>query len=243
MMKAATEELEKILLSLRGGAIDPFQEESKGNGGLYGVLKKAQDQGVPVLDGIEELWQQVLAAKTELSQRKRLKTLIYLRALGTLAVICCVRGGLLWSGKSLDFAGFWGSDFQGALLLGFWGLSVLTIAMPRHWLWRQSWTPLGLQWLESYLGFGDGPPPQNGVKTPDWFQPLQDCALKEITWGVSLTKEKHRILRDFASQQRSAFLGRLTLIEEVLPLWELLVLGSLIVLGLALPSINWLLSG
>ncbi len=240
-MKAAIQDLEKILLSLRGGAIDPFHGVLQGEAGLYGVLKKAQDQGVPVLEGIEELWQQLLAAKTELSQRKRLKTLIYFRALGTLAVICSVRVGLLWSGEGLNLAGFWGSDLQGALLLGFWGLSVLMIAMPRHWLWRQSWTPLGLQWLESYLGFGDGSSHKKAVETPAWFQPLQDCALKEITWGVSLTKEKQRILKDFASQQRSAFLARLTLIEEVLPLWELLVLGSFIVLGLALPSINWLL--
>lgn len=245
-MKSVIQELDQVLLSLRSGGVDPLKALSQGEGGLHEVLKAAMDQGQPLLAGVDEFRNQVLSARVELTLRKRLKTLIAFRTMAVLSMVSVLRIGLSWTETGFDFSRFWGGDYGGALLLGFWGVAGMMIAMPRHWLWKLTWTPLGFLWLKSYLGLRDLPP-ESFSKLPTeplpWSLSISDCDRKEIAWGVSLAHEKQRILRDFALKQREHFLGRITLIEESLPIWELLVLGPLSILGLALPSIAWMVSG
>jgi hypothetical protein len=206
------------------------------------------DRGETPLEGLEAFLKVAKAAKSDGRQGERLKALVFLRTLSVVGIASLLRLGLILGQTSPatpgafvtlpNFGGIWqqffGTDFQGGLLLGLWGVALVLMSLPRSWVWAGGWSPLSLSWLQSYVT-------GEAAQDDPWCEALGSYGLTEIQCGVSLFAEKKRVLLDYADRQQEDFKNRLTLIEELLPLWELVILGPILFLAIALPSVRWLL--
>lgn len=234
--------LEAISLAVRSGAVDPLakirQKVENQNlpvgANIWGILALALDQGDPLFASIEAFTSEVIKAQEDHEGLAQLMHLVQLRVMIVL-VIGSV-GRLFFLQKilsSLTLVDVIGLDGLSAIIVVIFGLYALKYYIPQHWLWNGAWTALGQSWLYSSL---------SGIANPNdpWFLEFECLLENELTFGIGLSRERRRVLKSFSRQKRVIWQKVLKNIEDLLPLWELAILGLAVVLLIAIPASHWI---
>lgn len=239
--------LEEALLHLKSGGVDPLRQASGLPPTIFQVLQRNLDLGLPLAKGIENFIGISRMMSRNMSQSRRLRTLILSRWAFVVMIGLLVRLFFVVESFSLDhsdprsqgakdfFSHFFSLDFQGGLLLAVWGLGAMLMLEPKNWLWNsRELNQLAPRWLESFI---EG----NAQRGDPWYQKMEAYRSQEFLFGVNLLAEKQETLLEYARQKSDEFQKKQQFVEELVPLWELLTLAPVMFILMALPATLWVL--
>jgi hypothetical protein len=232
----------------RAGAIDPVAAVCMGMRVmdedvfcLFSHMEKAQRAGVPLTVTIQAMRQELRKARMIQEKRLsilRLMTLKSVVVVGMALVFRLMLHRIGWgsTGGDLPFR-LWGHEDVQSILLGLiWlavGASVWVWHAPRSWLWSGTVTKLGERWFVTHLSG------EECLNDP-WGDEVQ--RIKQAAWsqGISCMAELRGTLDVWSLEQNHQVSERLKQMEELFPLWEMVVLGFSMVLFLVVPSLSTL---
>lgn len=227
----------------RAGAVDPLasvscQARSVVGRQLMGLFQDGQESGTPLTPTIQALRCELRATSQLVAERVKLLRLMALRFVMMMALVLLIRGTGPFGASPQRGMGPLGihspEDIQ-AIFLGFLLLSVGTTAflvfLPYPWLWRRELTPLATRWVASHLlGLCDQGDP--------WASRAMGLEVSACLLGIGMRAEQREILAEWSREQNQKDAMRLKQMEELLPLWEIGVLGLSVVLFLVVPFIS-----
>lgn len=232
----------------RAGAVDPVAAVSIGMRTmdedvfcLFSHMEKAQMSGLSLTVTIQAMRRELREARMVAEKRTgifRLMTLktivVVVMALAFRLMMCRIGWGSTGDGL---FIRFWGPEDVQAMLLGLiWlamGALVWVWHTPRSWLWAGAVTKLGERWFATHLSgeecFND-----------PWGNEVH--RIKQTAWsqGISCMAELRGSLEAWSLEQNHQVQERLRQMEELFPVWEMVVLGFSMILFLVVPSLSTL---
>ena len=111
----------------------------------------------------------------------------------------------------------------------------MLMLQPPNWLWNtREWKLAAPRWLACFI---EG----SAQKDDPWYEKLEAYRTQEFLHGISLLQEKQQVLLDYAHQKSDEFQKKHQFLEEIIPLWELLTLATVMFILMALPATLWVL--
>ena len=116
---------------------------------------------------------------------------------------------------------------MGCLLLVF-GTAAFLVFLPHPWIWAREPTPLAVHWVATHLlGSTTGMDP--------WAARARALDERACALGVGITAELRLLLTEWSQEQNARVTARLQHMEELIPLWEMGVVGLAVALFLVVP--------
>lgn len=208
---------------------------------LFSHMEKAQRSGLPLMVTIQAMRREFREARMVDEKRSsifRLMTLKTIVVVGMALIFRMTMCRMGWGSTGDDlFIRFWGPEDAQSILLGLiWlamGASVWVWHVPRSWLWEGTVTKLGERWFATHLSG------EECLNDP-WGDEVQ--RIKQTAWsqGISCMVDLRGSLEAWSLEQNHQVRERLTQMEELFPVWEMVVLGFSMVLFLVVPSLSTL---
>jgi hypothetical protein len=215
---------------VRGGLAPLATGERDADGAvdLVASLRRLQRRGRPLGTAMIALREEIKRGRIYMDQRRTLARLYLGRACLAVGLSLVIRIGL---------AGMWAVPRSGedviavamALMLMLAGQVWLTRSLPSYWLLGAR--PFALPWLESFVA-------GRAIKGAPWSDAARVLERRALTSGVSAMSEVRSLLGDWARGEDEMAKAKLTRLEEVLPLLELLTVGVPAALLLLIPMLE-----
>jgi hypothetical protein len=232
----------------RAGAVDPVAAVSEGMRTidanvfcLFSHMENAQRSGLPLTVTIQAMRRELREARMVDEKRSsifRLMTLKTIVVVGMALAFRLMMCRIGWGLTGVDhFIRFWGPEDVQSILLGLmWlamGSSVWVWHAPRSWLWKGKVTNLGQRWFATHLSG------EECLNDP-WGDEVK--RIKQMAWsqGISCMADLRGSLEVWSLDQNHQVKERLRQMEELFPVWEMVVLGFSMVLFLVVPSLSTL---
>jgi hypothetical protein len=232
--------LRDVASMCRASGVDPMAEplsiyEEGPSRSIFLVLRKGQELGSSVIPTLEALRKEMREARSLELEASKILRLVVLRLVIMVGMTAIIRVGgmpfILGSQGSGWIATYGHQDFLafllGCLVLVF-GTAAFLVFLPHPWIWLRGPTPCAAHWVATHLlGTTTGMDP--------WSPRARALDERACALGVGITAELRLLLTEWSQEQNARVATRLQHMEELLPLWEMGVVGLAVALFLVVP--------